>query len=297
MAIPEMPAPPVEVFDAIDHDSFCIFIGAGVSRLLGCSSWKELCTSIIDECLSRGWILKPVRDAYLKEDDKKRVLNNCYLKFLEFDETDRYFEIISDSCTGRPELLTAYNIYDELKKVPSKYVTTNFDLIFSNKFHEDSVVYKTEEFNSNEIQREVLYQIHGSLHDNQSIVLTTVNYLRKYNNPNYLDFLKALFTENLILFLGYGLREMEILTPLFNNVISERPHKNFTLRGYSDNKLLHLPGDMAHYSTLGIDLIPFNIETRGHDLLFDIIAYWYREIEKNCDVIFDDLNQINRVAK
>jgi len=297
MAIPEMPVPPFEIFDAIDRDSFCIFIGAGISRLLGCSSWRELCTSIIDECLSRGWISKPVRDAYLIEDDKKRVLNNCYIKFLEFQEIDRYFEIINDSCKGRTELVTSYNIYDELKKVPSKYVTTNFDLIFSNKFHADSVVYNNEEFNSNDIKREVLYQIHGSLNDNNSIVLTTPDYLRKYSNQNYLDFLKALFTENLILFLGYGLREMEILTPLFNNVILERPHKNITLRGYSEDNLLFLQGDIAHYSTLGIDLIPFDIEARGHDLLFDIIAYWHREIEKNCDVIFQDLNQIDRVVR
>jgi len=297
MSIPEMPNPPVEIYNAIDNDSFCIFIGAGVSRLLGCSSWYELCTDIIDECLSKGWISQPVRDAYVNDEDKKRVLNKCYIKFDKFGEIDRYFEIIHDSCKGREELVNSYNIYDELKKTPSKYVTTNFDLLFSNKFHEDSVVYKNDEFDPSNINREVLYQIHGSLKDYHSIVLTTVDYTKKYNNPNYLEFLKALFTRNLILFVGYGLSEMEILIPLFNNVISPRPHKNFALRGYPNSKLIFLQDDIAHFSTLGIDLIPFDIEARGYNLFFDIIAYWNREIKKNCDVIFKDLNQIERVIR
>lgn len=293
----EMPDPPHEVFDAIDSNSFFIFIGAGVSRSLGCSSWDDLFFAILDECLSRGWFTPTIHKTYKKDRDRKKVLNKCKLKFQEFGEIDRYYEIIHDSCKGKEEAINSYNIYDELKKVPSKYVTTNFDLLFSNKFHEDSVVYKNDDFNPNDIKREVLYQIHGSLKDNDSIVLTTVDYTKKYTNQNYQNFLKALFTENLILFLGYGLSEMEILVPLFNNVISERPHENFALRGYSNQTSIFKQDDIAHYSTLGINLISYTTEIKGYNFLFDIIAYWNKEIEKKCDSIFHDLDQLKRVIK
>lgn len=297
MAIPEIQIPTDDIYDAIDDDSFCIFIGAGVSRLLGCSSWDQLCISIIDECNLKGWLSNPVRDEYVKDSDKKRVLNICYYKFVRNKEKHRYFEIIRESCEGKEELRLNYNIYDELIKIPSKYVTTNFDLLFSNKFHDRDVIYKNEAFNPENIQREVLYQIHGSINEDESIVLTTSNYAYKYNVTNYLAFLQKLFSDNLILFIGYGLSEMEILIPLFNKVISANPRKNYALRGYNDEKMIYLQDDIDHYSSLGITLLPFNIENKGYNLLFDNMAYWNKEIKQNCDVIFKDLNQIERLVR
>jgi len=208
MPISEIQKPTDDIYDAIDEDSFCIFIGAGVSRLLGCSSWDQLCVSIIDECNLKGWLPTPVRDKYVKESDIKRVLNICYNKFVRNKEKHRYFEIIRESCKGKEELVLNYNIYDELKKIPSKYVTTNFDLLFSSKFQKRDVIYKNEDFDPENIQREVLYQIHGSINEDESIVLTTSNYAYKYNVTNYLAFLQKLFSDNLILFIGSGFSEM-----------------------------------------------------------------------------------------
>ena len=297
MSLPEIPVPPKDIFDAIDDESFCLFIGSGVSQLLGALGWEDLCTEIIDECLSKDWITEPVREAYVNSHYKKRILNICFEKFVQFGQEERYFQIIANSCKGQEELVNNYNIYDEIKKIPAKYLSTNFDLLFSNKLHEDSVVFKNEDFDSENIHREVLYQIHGSLCEPDTIVLTTENYARKYTLQSYQEFLKTIFTENLILFIGCGLSEPEITIPLFNNMISENPRRNYALKGYKHNTLQFLQDDFVHYSTLGVELVAFDIEVRGYNLLFDILAYWNREITKNCDLVFKDLDQIERVAK
>jgi len=56
--------------------------------------------------------------------------------------------------------------------------------------------------------------------------------------------------------------------------------------------MIYLQDDIDHYSSLGIDLLPFNIENKGYNLLFDNIAYWNKEIKQNCDVIYKDIKQI-----
>jgi len=265
--------------------------------LLGCQSWDELNKTIIEECKIKGWISPQLYDEYLIDKDKKRVLQKCRIKFIKNNEEPRYFDLIRKSCKGKQELIENYNIYDELKQIPAKYASTNFDLLFANKFIDKYVIYKNNEFDPDMIKRGVLYQIHGSLKDNNSIVLTTLDYTTKYNIQNYLNFLKKFFNDNLLLFIGYGLEEMEILIPFFNKVINKSCLRSYLLQGYNKKRAVLLQDNKDYYACLGVELIPFDCERLGYNLLFNIIGYWHRKIQKNCDVIYNDLNQIERLVK
>ena len=41
--------------DALEDRELVIFIGAGVSRLLGCKSWDDLATDLLKKCLELLW--------------------------------------------------------------------------------------------------------------------------------------------------------------------------------------------------------------------------------------------------
>jgi len=47
LPIPEVPP---EIFEAVNNDKLAIFIGAGVSRLVGCIGWDQLAKELIDRC-------------------------------------------------------------------------------------------------------------------------------------------------------------------------------------------------------------------------------------------------------
>lgn len=52
--------------DALENRELVIFIGAGVSRLLGCKSWDDLATDLLKKCLELKLI-----DYYEFEEIKK----------------------------------------------------------------------------------------------------------------------------------------------------------------------------------------------------------------------------------
>ena len=53
--------------------------------------------------------------------------------------------------------------------------------------------------------------IHGCVDDPDSMVITTRDYLDHYSTTEVQDFLRYLFEKKTVLFLGYGLEEIEVL--------------------------------------------------------------------------------------
>ena len=43
-----IPKLPEQIIDAVNRDTLAIFIGAGVSRIIGCASWEKLANDLIE---------------------------------------------------------------------------------------------------------------------------------------------------------------------------------------------------------------------------------------------------------
>ena len=51
-----IPRIPNEIKDAVDNGTLAVFIGAGVSRLVGCEGWDTLARNLVKRCYEEGII-------------------------------------------------------------------------------------------------------------------------------------------------------------------------------------------------------------------------------------------------
>ena len=130
--------------------------------------------------------------------------------------------------------------------------------------------------------------LHGSLLDSEGMVLTTQDYVRHYANDRIsgdpvlenrvLTFLENLFKQKTVLFIGYGLEELEILEYVILKARRIRASdqieaKHFLLQGFfSHEKDLMRSLKQYYLRECGIQLIPFLRDQRGWDQLLDVLA-------------------------
>jgi RAB protein geranylgeranyltransferase component A len=69
----KIPKIPEGIIQSVNNKNLAIFIGAGVSRLLGCKGWNDLANNLLDLCVKNNYIEKKERDVILQEDNKKKI--------------------------------------------------------------------------------------------------------------------------------------------------------------------------------------------------------------------------------
>jgi len=137
-----------------------------------------------------------------------------------------------------------------------------------------------------------VFHIHGSIRDPENMVLTTVDYLDLYSshridgrenreNP-FLTFLQTLFKLKNVLFIGYGLNELEVLEYIIQKGIDlpttkEEP-RHYVLQGFFTHELELARSLERYFNQFGIGLLPFSLDTRNWDQLVEVIDYLAREI-------------------
>ena len=125
------------------------------------------------------------------------------------------------------------------------------------------------------------------------MLLTTVDYLDRYSshridgkgnheNP-FLTFLQTLFQLKNVLFIGYGLDELEILEYVVQKGIKRLPNNNeeprhYVLQGFFSHEIELARRMGSYFSQFGIGLLPFLRDERDWDQLSEVIEYLAREI-------------------
>ncbi|MGL5646673.1 MAG: SIR2 family protein [Clostridium sp.] len=117
-------------------------------------------------------------------------------------------------------------------------ITTNYDDILDilaneeiseftvenniDKLDKKKVFYKEKDFaeivnKKRTLKSREVYHIHGSINDIPNMIISNEDYIERYwtGENNYKKFLKMIFEDYDVLFLGYGLQEFEILNYLF----------------------------------------------------------------------------------
>jgi hypothetical protein len=128
--------------------------------------------------------------------------------------------------------------------------------------------------------------LHGSLLDPGSMILTTQHYVRHYANDRragadgenkVLTFLGFLFAEKNVLFVGYGLEELEILEYVIGKarLVAEPGNtemRHFLLQGFFSHEQELARSLSNYYAECGIELIPFLRDQKDWDQLIDVLA-------------------------
>ena len=307
--IPEVPDIPDSLKEAAAYKKLVPFIGAGVSKLVGYPGWDEFANEAL-----RFFVSKGILD-HSKFDQIRMLPSRMKLSLAAILEQKHSLEIDYKKILCRKDInQNNDNIYKHilaLLQFSRTFVTTNFDTELDGKAptaptqprinneHEklnDSLKATTTIYNRNEIGvrnlniENAVIHIHGSVCDPNSMVLTTSDYLRQYygheidgpdtvENP-FLSFLQELFKTRNVLFIGYGLEELELLEYVLQKGIANRPNsgeekteKHYVIQGFYSHNLEQATSMESYFQSLGITLLPFSRDKRDWHGLTCVVKY------------------------
>ena len=285
---------PKEIIDSLRRKKLAFFIGAGVSRIIGCKGWEDFASSLLNECKKRKYINYLEYESLKQEKDLKKIITIVHSIFVEKKEKEKFIELFKDSLKFDTDLKKEYDIYSLLKRFEAVYVTTNADSHFDSFFIENNLIYT---FNENtQIEQGKLYHIHGMESHPESLVFTIEQYLEKYNDKNFRNFLIKLFKDYLIVFIGYGLGEYEVLDFLFEKTYNktENEFENFFVKAYFSSEEYMLKHERRYFDIFGIHIVGYEKDKVGFAELYKLLESWEREYHLSTSLITTGLEDIER---
>jgi hypothetical protein len=196
-------------------------------------------------------------------------------------------------------LVKSRNIYDQIYGLRGLFITTNIDQHFDNKFIASRIVYQEKDFFPENIDRTKLYHIHGSIKERDSIIFTVPQYIKRYNERQFKNFLEEIFKKYVVLFVGYGLAEFELLDFLVIKVDSnqEKELRHFTLQGFYRGEENILEFEEAYYNEMGIRVLPYEKDARGYQQLYEVMNAWNKEVNQTSAYLYDSRKEIEDIIK
>lgn len=283
------------------------FIGAGVSQLGGCPNWSEFADASLNFFVDKG----KLNHAQLSQIAllSSRVKLSVALELEKRHNLPIDFKQLLMPSGAKKRI--GDEVYANLSKLATTFVTTNYDdwldqippkplrtdepgpslpLPFGTSRH---CFFKRNDISVENLDvPDAVFHIHGSVRDRESMVLRTVDYLDRYsshridgkgNHENaFLTFLQTLFQLKNVLFIGYGLNEMEVLEYIIQKGI-QRPKtdeepRHYVLQGFFTHDLELARSLESYFHEFGIGLLPFSRDDHNWDQLIAVIDYLAREI-------------------
>lgn len=311
-----------QAYDAIEkaylRDELVLFVGSGISRRAGANDWNGFAKAIFDQLIDskKVSVNHNLYNQIKHYSPRKRLSFAFELAAKSKVELDFKKAIIPKEESQKKD---EANIYDYLNQLDCNVVTTNYDLMLNNKpkpseilfpkidGEDDSSIKGGKEliYERNDIHKDTLEKkknkivyLHGCFkNDNNDLVITTEHYLEHYKqeeNNRVVDFIDHLFNDGLwtVLFLGYGLEEMEILEYLLRrNIDSEtneegnksgsKNYNRFWLEGYYTHQKEEMELISDYYqNNFDILLMPYLLDIKEYRQVDDEI----RRLVKNLEI-------------
>jgi hypothetical protein len=302
MIDPIPPLPP-GLKEAALRGTLIPFIGAGASRLAGCPNWIEFAERALRYFVDQGKFTHG-QLAQLSQQHPRvklsiaRGLQRQHNLPIKFDAI-----LYPDGRNTNPK---GRRLYEALSKLGRTFVTTNYDDWLDTTIgappltvsavggtgtptigQKPTIIYKVEELTPDNLERpNTIFHLHGSLLDPTRMILTTQDYVRHYANDRRADgpegenrvltFLGFLFSQKNVLFVGYGLEELEILEYVIGKArLMAEPGKteirHFLLQGFFSHEEELALSLSNYYAECGIQLIPFLRDQKDWDQLMDVL--------------------------
>jgi len=278
--IPEIPEIPEEIISAVNKKKLAVFIGAGVSRIAGCSSWKDLASKVIKDYYNKGIISFKQKNLILHNNDPRKIITIAY-NFLRDQRQDIFYRSLKKSLLYKKHKRTKQkkiNIYENIYKLRGIFITTNADCLFHYKFKPQNIFYNKEDLHPDNISRNRLFHIHGNIKGKDDLVFTLSQYIERYNISNFRAFLEEIFNKFTILFLGYSLSEFDLLSFMGRNRSSL---KNFILSPFYSGEGDRLKFEQAYYKDLGVQVVPYLKDICGYKQLDIVLKHWIIKINQS----------------
>ena len=313
-----IPRIPVGLRQAAQRGRLVIFVGAGVSKLAGCPGWSEFADAALKTLAQQGKFShgQLAQVSHLNPRVKLSIAQRLHKQH----KASINFQSILHPNGKTDE--KGRRLYGALSKLGNKFVTTNYDEWLDEpvgipiKPSADSskattpqprrVIFRVEEIIPSQISNaHVVIHLHGSVKDPDGMILTTQDYIRHYANDRgpgdpeaenrILTFLDYLFREKTVLFIGYGLQELEILEYVITKAKQSQSGKpevrHYLVQGFFLHEEELARNLNAYYRESGIELISFSKDEKGWDQLLDVVERFAREMPAS-DLVLEDFSQM-----
>lgn len=307
--IQKYPPIPEALRDAAFQKQIVPFVGAGVSRIGGYPDWVGLAEGtmayfIEQQKLDHGQL------AQIAELPPRLKLSLAAELETEHQLKIDFTKILTPADKKKDSRRGIYECVHRLWRFSDLFVTTNYDeeldnlapstLVSDNDDANDfstvtpKIIYAPQTINVDLLDsKQSVVHIHGSVRDRDSMVLTTLDYLERYQGNRheggqyienkFLTFLDQLFRTRNVLFIGYGLEELEILEYVIQKGL--RKHslgtgrvRHFLLQGFFSHQLNLARSLEGYFRSFGIQLLPFSRDERDWDSLIDVLAKLSEEL-------------------
>lgn len=274
------PSPTIrkEIENAAQSGELVVFVGAGMSRLVKCPTWEGFADKILEQLVPDGIDYYELAQIKSIPDPKKKL--SIARIIAKEKRIDLNYKVIFDIKAENP------NIYSYLNRFNCTFVTTNYDKFLKPLSRKSEPEENWRFYQKKDLLREKLdvngnvIHLHGCIDDYSSMVITTRDYLDHYSKKEVEEFLTYLFASKTVLFLGYGLEEIEILEYIFRRGGAAEKDtsprtRRFILQGFFNAEIALFEMLKSYYlETFGADLIAFPKDYKFYAHQEEILATW-----------------------
>jgi hypothetical protein len=323
--LPLVPGVPETLREAAQLGKLIPFVGAGVSLLAGCPGWGQFADGALRCFVDRGKFSNAQLDQIRGLNPRVRLsialgLQEELKLKIDFRQLLHPVER-KDHRKGR-------HVYSLLSRIGRTFVTTNYDEWLDDEIgpppvsvtSDSAAVAKTDAITK---AREVFFEpvdlsaanlnrdhtvlhLHGSLRKPEGMIITTLQYIKHYRNDRRSDsenpvltFLEDLFSNKTVLFIGYGLEELEILEYV---ILKSRDFttpgvepRHFMLQGFFSHERELMIAMRRYYRECGIELLPFRKDEKGWDQLVDVLDELGRTIPASSLAVLEELDEMEKL--
>jgi hypothetical protein len=297
----EIPPLPKEILEAASAGRLVVFVGAGLSRLVGCSGWKEFAINWLEH-LYKNKAIDFYEVEKLKAFEPRRLLTLCDI--IQRENSGMPEPEMKVLIQGSTEPSARQPIFDDLYSFNAVFITTNYDEYLDEAakratpnpgvaepstegstappLSEAKSFYLGKDLLESKLDSGNVLHIHGSLQDRQSMIVTIRDYIRHYQKgSDAQQLLEKLFEGSYrVLFIGYGLDELEILEFLVRGTRPGRGElQHYMLYPYFGEEQRLLSHHERYYQQLGVKLLPYSIGKGGYAQLGAIVHEWAAKIK------------------
>jgi hypothetical protein len=306
-AIQPIPELPPGLREAAIKGTLIPFVGAGASVMAGCPNWSNFADAALRHFVEQGKFSHG-QLAQLSHQHPRVKLSIALGLERKHNIPIDYEKILYPR--GAENSPKGRRLYDALSRLGKTFVTTNYDRWLDTTIESPPVsvtgeaqtaqpsisgrrtaLYNVDDFTPARLnQPDTVFHVHGSMREPRSMIVTTPHYVRHYANDrmtdggkenNVLTFLTYLFAEKSVLFVGYGLEELEILEYVIGKarLIEEtgpREMKHFLLQGFFSHEAELARSLEEYYRECGIELIPFLRDEKDWEQLIDVLENFGR---------------------
>jgi len=300
---------------AAKNESIIFFIGAGVSKLYGCLLWDEMATKLINELQDANILTHAEQDVLLKDanTNPRKTISICHRKCQEAKKLNVYEKAIRDAVTIK-DSNKAHNIYKKIFSIKATaHMTTNIDdgleKYASSMQHigENIKTYnctlpvdqtRIMQVKHNIFKDGSIIYLHGNIDNIQECVLTVDRYLSFYGEKN--SFLNDLFSQlklisGVIIFLGYGLNEWDIIERIYKLKNNSSEGVAYLLSPIFTHELTAFNLEVEYYKSFGVEPIPYIIDEEGYEKINFVLDNLAKAINKSTPNPYDIFSEIEGI--